>query len=66
MSAMPASATDARFDDLALTAFMFSAAMVGPTRAMIEGGAPRKILRVLRRQLESLCPGYLEREASPR
>lgn len=62
---MLASATDARFDDLALTAFMFSAAMVGPTRAMLEGGAP-KMLRVLRPQLESLCLGYLEREASSR
>ena len=66
ISAMLATASDARFDDLALTTFMFSSAMVGPARAMLEGGAPPKMLRALRGQLESLCLAYLEREASPR
>ncbi|WP_372661954.1 TetR/AcrR family transcriptional regulator [Hydrogenophaga sp.] len=66
LSAMLATAADARFDDLALTAYMFSAAMVGPTRAMLEGSAPPKLLRALRGQLVSLCLGYLEREASRR
>jgi AcrR family transcriptional regulator len=63
ISAMLATASDGRFDDLALTSFMFSAAMAGPTRAMLEGGAPPKMLRALRGQLESLCLGYLQREA---
>ncbi|WP_245845550.1 TetR/AcrR family transcriptional regulator [Thiomonas delicata] len=63
ISAMLATASDARFDDLALTSFMFSAAMAGPTRAMLEGGAPPKMLRALRGQLESLCLGYLQHEA---
>jgi len=63
ISAMLATASDARFDDLALTSFMFSAAMVGPTRAMVEGGAPPRMLRALRGQLESLCLSYLQREA---
>ena len=66
ISAMLATATDARFEDLALTSFMFVAAMVGPTRSILEGGAPPKMLRALRAQLESLCLGYLEREALPR
>ncbi|MFZ3128305.1 MAG: TetR/AcrR family transcriptional regulator, partial [Rhodoferax sp.] len=63
ISAMLATASDARFDDLALTSFMFSAAMAGPTRAMVEGGAPPRMLRALRGQLESLCLSYLQREA---
>lgn len=66
ISGMLATASDARFDDLALTTFIFSAAMAGPSRAMLESGAPPKMLRALRGQLESLCVGYLEREASPR
>ena len=64
ISAMLATASDARFDDLTLTSFMLFAAMVGPTRAMLEGGASAKMLRALRGQLESLCLGYLERQAS--
>ena len=66
LTAMLATATDARFEDLATVSFMFTAAMVGPTRAMLEGGVPQKMARGLRSQLESLCLGYLEREAQPR
>lgn len=65
ISAMLATASDARFDDLALISFMFSAAMAGPTRAMLEGGASPKMLRALRGQMESLCLGYLRHEALP-
>lgn len=43
--------------------FMFPAAMAGPTRAMLEGGAPPKMLRALRGHLESLCLRYLQHEA---
>ncbi len=63
ISAMLATASDARFDDLALIAFMFSAAMAGPTRAMLEGGASSTMLRALPGHLGSLCLGYLQREA---
>ena len=66
LAAMLATTSDVRFDELALNAFMFATAMVGPTRAMLEGGAPPKMLRALRGQLESLCLGYLMREAVPR
>lgn len=65
ISAMLATASGVRFDDLVLTSYMVCAAMVGPTRAILEGGAPPKMLCVLRAQLESLCLGYLEREAVP-
>jgi hypothetical protein len=34
-----------------------------PTRAVLEGRAPQKMVHALRGQLESLCLGYLEREA---
>lgn len=46
-----------------LPRFMFPAAMAGPTRAMLEGGAPPKMLRALRGHLESLCLRYLQHEA---
>ena len=63
LGAMLATATDARFDNLPLISYVLTVAMIGPTRAMLEGGVPRAILRGLRGQLESLCLGYLEREA---
>jgi AcrR family transcriptional regulator len=64
ISAMLETASDARFDDLELTTLMFSAAMAGPCRAMLESGAPRRMLRALLEQVKSLCLAYLEREAS--
>ena len=67
LAAMLATATDARFDDLPTVSFIFAAAIVGPTRTMLEGHAPKKMMHGLRGQLESLCLGYLKREArSPR
>tara|TARA_R110001599_G_scaffold299881_1_gene504957 strand:+ start:1220 stop:1774 length:555 start_codon:yes stop_codon:yes gene_type:complete len=63
---MLATAPDASFEDLKLTSHVFIAAMVGPTRTLLEGDAPPKLLRALRRQLKSLCLGYLEREATSR
>jgi hypothetical protein len=65
LSAKLATAVGVRFDELALTSYMFCAAMVGPTSAIFKGDAPPKMLCVLRVQLESLCLGYLERQASP-
>jgi AcrR family transcriptional regulator len=66
LEAMLATAADARFDDLSMAAFVFHAALVGPTRAMLDGGASPRLLRALPRQLETLCLGYLERVARPR
>jgi AcrR family transcriptional regulator len=63
LAAMLATATDARFDELSIVTFMFASAVTGPTRAVLEGRAPRKMLQVLPGQLESLCLGYLEHEA---
>jgi hypothetical protein len=39
--------------------------MVGATRAVLEGRAPPKMLRVLREQLITLCDAYLKRVARP-
>jgi AcrR family transcriptional regulator len=61
--AMLASASDARFDDLATVTFMFTAALVGPTRMLLEGHASPATIRKLRGQIEMLCLSYLEREA---
>ena len=64
VAAMLATASDAHFADLSLTSFIVVNAMVGPTRAMLEAGAPPKLLRALRGQLTALCLGYLERAAT--
>ena len=63
LSAMLATATDARFDELPMVAFMFLSAMEGPTRSVLEGGAPPTML--LREQLVTLCDAYLNRIAIP-
>ncbi|CAB3800064.1 TetR/AcrR family transcriptional regulator [Pararobbsia alpina] len=65
LGAMLKTALDTEFRDLNMAAWMLSAAMAGPTRLMIEGEAPASMLRSLRRHIESLCLGYLEREGSP-
>jgi AcrR family transcriptional regulator len=64
-SAMLATATDASFEDLPTVTFMVNSAMVGATRAVLEGRAPPKMLRVLREQLITLCDAYLKRVARP-
>ena len=66
LTTLLATATDAQFDDLTTVTFVFCSAMVGPTRAVLEGNAPQQTLRALRGHLVSLCLGYLEREARPR
>lgn len=63
LAAMLSTASDATFKDLKVASYMFASAMIGPTRGVLEGQAPPKMLRVLRAQLTSLCLGYLEREA---
>lgn len=64
LAAALSTVTDASFDDLPVTAYMFATAMIGPTKGLLEEEAPAKLARVIRRQLVSLCLGYLEREAS--
>jgi len=63
ISSMLATASDAHFDELPMAAFMILSAMVGPTRSVLEGGAPPKML--LREQLVTLCDAYLNRIAIP-
>jgi hypothetical protein len=63
LSAMLATATDSRFHELPMVAFMFLSAMDGPTRSVLEGGAPPTML--LREQLVMLCDAYLNRIAIP-
>ena len=46
-----------------IVSYMFATAMVGPTKGVLEAQSPRKLSRVLRGQLTSLCLGYFEREA---
>jgi AcrR family transcriptional regulator len=60
--AMLKTASDARFDDLATVTFMFAAALVGPTRMLLEGHATPTTIRKLRGQIERLCFRYLEGE----
>jgi len=57
---MLVTAADARFVDLPMVSFMFLAAMVGPTRAMLEGAAPPRMLDALPNQLNVLCLNYLQ------
>ena len=64
-ASMLGSAVDARFDDLSMVSFMVMSAMVGPTRAVLEGRAPPKMLQALRMQLVTLCDAYLSRLAIP-
>jgi AcrR family transcriptional regulator len=63
IEAMLTSSPGMRFENPALVSFIFSTAMVGPTRAMLEGDAPQKMLVQLRAQLKSPCLSYLQREA---
>jgi hypothetical protein len=66
LEAMLKTASDAHFDDIPTTTFMFMGALAGPVRSLLEGKPPQSMIRKLRGQLESLCLGYLEREARPK
>jgi AcrR family transcriptional regulator len=66
LEAMLESASDAHFDDIKTVAFMFSAALIGPIRMLLEGHASQSTIRKLRGQIESLCLGYLQQEAQPK
>jgi hypothetical protein len=58
-ASMLATASDAQCDDLAFTSFLVFSAMGGVMRAILEGGAPPKMVRSLRKQLGLLCRGFL-------
>jgi AcrR family transcriptional regulator len=62
LAAMLKTAKDAKFRDLDKVVFVMTTAMSGPTRAVVEGSGPPKMVGALRRHLRSLCLGYLERE----
>ena len=66
LEAMLNTACDAHFDDLSLTTFMLMGALVGPIRLVLEGESPALMIPQLCAQLESLCLGYLQREARPK
>src|SRR5260370_35366554 len=61
--AMLATATDSRFHELPLVAFVFLSAMEGTTRSGVEGGAPPKWR--LRQRLVTLWAAYLNRLGMP-
>lgn len=63
---MLATAADRCFEDLPLATFMVLSAMVGPTRAALEGGGPPEIVGALRGELVTLCRGYLDRVSAAR
>jgi AcrR family transcriptional regulator len=60
LAAMLATAADRKIKDPMLTAFYLFSAMVGPARAMLEGGAAASMLQTLAGHLERLCMGYLD------
>ncbi|MFM0739225.1 TetR/AcrR family transcriptional regulator [Paraburkholderia xenovorans] len=63
LQAMLKTASDVHFDDIAMTTFMLMGALIGPVRLLLEGKSSQSMIRKFRDQLESLCLGYLEREA---
>lgn len=64
LAQMLSTAVDAQFRNLDIVSYMVATAMIGPTKGVLEQQAPRKLSRMLRGQLTSLCLGYLEREAT--
>ncbi|GGP25229.1 TetR/AcrR family transcriptional regulator [Silvimonas amylolytica] len=65
LEAMLKTASDAQFDDIATVTFMFAGVLIGPIQVLLEGPPSADMLRMLPAQLESVCLGYLEREANP-
>ena len=58
LTAALAEAADASLDDMEFVALMFYSAMAGATRAVLEAGAPAKMVVRLREELLVLCQGY--------
>lgn len=59
---MPSFPSYSQFSNLDIVSYMLATAMIGPTKGVLEGQAPRKLTQMLRGQLTSLCLDYLERE----
>jgi hypothetical protein len=57
LTAALAEAAGATLDDMEFVALMFYSAM-GATRAVLEAGAPAKMVVRLREELLALCQGY--------
>jgi len=58
LSVALAEAAGATLDDMEFVALMFYSAMAGATRAVLEAGAPAKMVVRLREELLVLCQGY--------
>lgn len=54
-------ACDVRFDNTSNVAFMFSGALIGPIRLLLESQPQQDAIDEFGAQLELLCLGYLER-----
>ena len=59
LASMLATASDAQFEDLTFTSLLVFSAMGGATRAILEAGAPPRMVCSLRKQLILLCRGFL-------
>ena len=59
LASMLATASDAQFDDLTFTSLLVFSAIGGATRAILEAGAPPRMVGLLRKQLVLLCRGFL-------
>lgn len=66
IAAMLASASDARFEDGAVTAMMMLGVMMGPVQAVLEGRAPPAFAERLEQELALLLSSYLEAHKSRR
>jgi AcrR family transcriptional regulator len=58
LTAALAESAGATLDDMEFVALMFYSAMAGATRAVLEAGAPAKMVVRLREELLVLCQGY--------
>ena len=58
LTAALAEGAGATLDDMEFVALMFYSAMAGATRAVLEAGAPAKMVVRLREELLELCQGY--------
>jgi AcrR family transcriptional regulator len=65
VSAMLATASDARFDDLLTVSVMLVSATIGPVQAVMDMGASPELVASLRRHLVEMGLGYLMRVQLP-
>jgi hypothetical protein len=65
LTATLAEAAGATLGDMEFVALMFYSAMAGATRAVLEAGAPPKMVVRLREELLVLCQGYAASSVRP-